>query len=528
MNGRNKGNTYNTLFHWHSFRLKLVLEGIGIGVITGLLIVMYRYSLTKAGILLAEIYKAISIKPILILPWVCAVIIIGYIVGLMVKHQPMISGSGIPQVEGVLLRKIDMVWWRVILGKFIGGVLSIGSGLSLGREGPSVQLGAAVGQGFSKVFKRVKIEEKYLITSGASAGLAAAFNAPLAAVMFALEEVHKNFSPLVLLSTLSAALSAVLVASSFFGLKPVFNFENLPILPLKFYFYIILLGVIIGVLGVVFNKFLLKTQSLYSGQKWLPKEMRVVVPLLISVILGILLPQVLGGGHDLITSLVTKNLSLKILIILVIVKFLFTMASYGSGAPGGIFLPLLAIGALVGNVYGVALVNFVHFDSMYINNFIILAMAGYFTAVVRAPITGTILITEMTGSFTHLLSLAIVSVVAYIVADILASKPIYESLLEKFLHNVGEKISIGNNRDKAILEFAVCMGSKLDGKQIKEVKWPSHCLLVAVKRGGDELIPRGDTVIFPGDYLVVLTNEDKVSKINDELIIMTASCEILN
>ncbi|MDG9688473.1 chloride channel protein, partial [Streptomyces sp. DH18] len=133
----------------------------------------------------------------------------------MVKNEPMISGSGIPQVEGVLLRELDMTWWKVILGKFFGGVLSIGSGLSLGREGPSVQLGAAIGQGFSKVFRRIKIEEKYLITSGASAGLAAAFNAPLAGAMFALEEVHKNFSPLILLSALSSALSADFIASSF-------------------------------------------------------------------------------------------------------------------------------------------------------------------------------------------------------------------------------------------------------------------------------------------------------------------------
>jgi len=527
MDVKNKHNTYNTLFHWHSFRLKLVFEGIGVGIITGLLVVLYRYALEKAGILLTDIYKILAMKPILILPWVMALIVIGYIVGIMVKHDPMISGSGIPQVEGVLLRKLDMTWWRVILGKFIGGILSIGSGLSLGREGPSVQLGAAVGQGFSKVFKRVKIEEKYLITSGASAGLAAAFNAPLAGVMFALEEVHKNFSPLVLLSALSAALSADFIASGFFGLKPVFILGNLDVLPLKLYFYIILLGVILGILGVLFNKIVLKTQDLYVAQTWLPKEMRIIIPLLISVILGIMLPQVLGGGHELITALITNNFSLSILVILVIVKFLFTMASYGSGAPGGIFLPLLAIGALIGNVYGIALVHFVHFDSTYINNFIILAMAGYFTAVVRAPITGTILITEMTGSFSHLLSLAIVSIVAYMVADILASKPIYESLLEKFLYNQGEKISIGNKKNKAILEFAVCMGSDLDGKQIKDVKWPSRCLLVAVKRGENEIIPKGDTVIFPGDYLIVLTNEDRVSKMNDELVIMTGSCEIL-
>ncbi|MCB2299132.1 H(+)/Cl(-) exchange transporter ClcA [Clostridium tagluense] len=528
MESKNKNDTYNTLFCWHSFRLKLVFEGICVGIITGLLIVLYRYALEKAGILLSGVYKTIFINPILLLPWIGALVIIGYLVGLMVKHEPMISGSGIPQVEGVLLRKLDMKWWRVLLGKFIGGVLSIGSGLSLGREGPSVQLGSAVGQGFSKVFKRVNVEEKYLITSGASAGLAAAFNAPLAAVMFSLEEVHKNFSPLVLLSALAAALSADFVARGFFGLKPVFNFENISVLPLKFYFYIVLLGVIVGLLGVVFNNLLLKTQNLYVSQKWLPKEMRIIIPLLISVVFGILLPQVLGGGHELITSLVTGNFTLTILVVLVLVKFLFTMACYGSGAPGGIFLPLLAIGALIGNLYGIALVHFVHFDSMYINNIIILAMAGYFTAVVRSPITGIILIAEMSGSFKHLLSLAIVSIVAYMIADILSSKPIYESLLEKFLHNQGEKMSFGNNKHKAILEFAVCMGSQLDGKPIREVKWPSQCLLVSVKRGEDEIIPKGDTVIYPGDYLVVLTNEDRVSKINDALILMIESCEILN
>lgn len=527
METENKQNTHNTLFHFNGFRLKLVFEGIGIGIITGLLIVLYRLTLEKSGILLIYVYKVISAKPVFILPWIGVLIIIGYIVGLMVKHEPMISGSGIPQVEGVLLRKLHMNWLKVIVTKFIGGVLTIGAGLSLGREGPSVQIGAAVGQGVSEVFKRVKVEEKYLITSGASAGLSAAFGAPLAGAMFALEEVHKNFSPLVMLSALSAAISADIVTSEFFGLKPVFDVGKLTIIPIKFYLYIILLGVLVGVLGVAFNKVLLKTQDLYVEQKWLPKEMRIVVPLLISFILGILLPRVLGGGNVLITSLMTSHFSLIILVILVLVKFLFTMVSYGSGAPGGIFLPMLAIGALIGNVYGLALVHFLHFNSMYINNFIILAMAGYFTAVVRTPITGTILITEMTGSFSQLLSLAVVSIVAYIVADILASKPIYESLLQKFLHNQGEKISFGNKKNKSILEFVVCMGSALDGKQIKEVKWPSHCLLVAVKRGEHEIIPKGDTVIFTGDYLIVLTNEDRVSKINDALIVMTSSCEII-
>lgn len=529
MEQENRHNTYNTLFHWHSFRLKLVFEGIGVGVITGLLVVLYRYALEKAMVILTEIYKALSVRPFLIPVWIGVLILIGYIVGILVRREPMISGSGIPQVEGVLLGKLKMKWWKVIIGKFAGGVLSIGAGLSLGREGPSVQLGAAVGQGFSKVFKRIKIEEKYLITSGASAGLAAAFNAPLAGVMFALEEVHKNFSPLVLLSALSAALSADYVTSGFFGLKPVLNFKSLTVLPLNYYFYIIVLGAVIGVSGVLFNKTLLKTQVLYSRLKWIPKDLWIIIPLLLSLIPGFLLPQVLGGGHELIVSLFfTSNFPALTLLIILAVKFLFTMASYGSGAPGGIFLPLLAIGALIGSVYGFVLVHFFHFESMYINSFIILAMAGYFTAVVRAPITGTILITEMTGSFNHFLSLAIVSITAYIIADLIGSKPIYESLLERILQKQGEGVVVGNRKNKSILEFAICMGSMLDGKEIKAVKWPSHCLLVAVRRGEQEIIPKGDTVIYAGDYLIVLTNEDKVSKINDSFIKMTGSCEIQN
>ena len=524
---KNIHNTYNSLFHWQSFRLKLVFEGIAVGVISGLLIVLYRYILEVAAKFLSVIYKALYMEPLLIPFWILILIVVGYILGRMVKHEPMISGSGIPQVEGVLLGKLKMKWWKVIVGKFLGGVLAIGAGLSLGREGPSVQLGSAVGQGFGKVFKRIKIEEKFLITSGASAGLAAAFNAPLAGVMFALEEVHKNFSPLVLLSSLSAALSADYISSKLLGLKPVLDFKNLSILPLNYYYLIILLGIIVGILGVAFNTALLKTQVLYSRLTIIPKEFRIIIPLLISIFLGFFLPQALGGGHELIVTLVTVGKrSLILLIILLVVKFLFTMASYGSGAPGGIFLPLLAVGAIIGSIYGTLAIHIFNLDNTYISTFIILAMAGYFTAVVRAPITGTILITEMTGSFSHLLPLALASITTYIVADLLGSQPIYESLLNRFLKKQDDSVVIGNKKHKAILEFVVCMGSVLDGKEIKAVKWPSQCLLVAVKRGEQEIIPKGDTRIQAGDYLVVLTNEDKVSKINDALIKLAGSCEL--
>lgn len=522
-----KNNTENSLFQWDSIRIKLVIEGIAIGILTGFLIVMYRLALEEAIKLLTGIYRILSDKPWYIPVWIIVLALIGYLIGLLVRHEPMISGSGIPQIEGVLLGKLEMKWWKVIPGKFIGGVLAIGSGLSLGREGPSIQLGAAIGQGFSKLLKRAKVEEKYLITSGASAGLAAAFNAPLAGAMFALEEVHRNFSSLVLLSSLSAALSAEYVSKRFFGLKPVLDFSKIPVLPLNYYYYIILLGIIIGCTGDIFNKTILGTQTLYNKLKWIPKKYHIILPLFISVILGFYLPQVLGGGHELILSVPEKGTyTLTMLFILLLVKFLFTMASYGSGAPGGIFLPLLSVGALIGCIYGTVLTDLFHLNQAYIITFLVLAMAGFFSAVVRAPITGVILITEMTGSFSHLLPVALASITSYIIADLLRSKPIYEALLERFLQKHTGERTVGERKHKAILEFAVGMGSVPDGKPVRAINWPSYCLLVAIKRGAQEIIPKGDTVISAGDYLVVLTNEDKVSVTNDALFDITGNCRL--
>jgi H+/Cl- antiporter ClcA len=526
MNLQNKSDTYSTLSHWKSLRLKLVAEGILVGIFSGLLVILYRIVLEKAEELRAEYFTLQWQKHWLILLWFVILILGALVVGTLVKKEPMISGSGIPQVEGVLLRKLHMNWLSVVLRKFIGGVISIGAGLSLGREGPSILLGAAMGQGIGKLLKRHNIEERYLITSGASAGLAAAFNAPLAGVMFSLEEVHKHFSPMVLISAMSASLTADFISKNFFGLSPVFKFHNISPLPLSSYGYIIVLGIIVGVFGVVYNHTLLKTQGLYGKLKSWPIQAKLLIPFLLAGILALLFPLVLGGGHSIIELLIEGNITMKLLIMLLIIKFIFSMISFGSGAPGGIFFPLLILGALTGAIYGKLASELFGLESQYINNFIILAMAGYFTAIVRAPITGSILITEMTGSFTHLLSLSIISLIAYLVADLLKSDPIYESLLDNLLKRNGKEEFIEDNKSKLILEVPVCINSQMDGKMIKELKLPTDCLLVAVKRGEKEIIPKGNTTIYSGDFLFVLVNEDYAAFANENLLELCGNAAI--
>jgi len=433
----------------------------------------------------------------------------------IVKAEPMASGSGIPQVKGIILRLMKMNWLKVLIYKFIGGIIAIGAGLSLGREGPSIQLGATIGQGLSRILGRARMEERYLLTSGASAGLAAAFNAPLAGVIFSLEELHKNFSPAVLMSAVAAALTAAVVSEHFFGLNPIFNFIGLPIFPVRYFGFVILLGIVIGLLGIIFNRVLIKTLDIYEQQRVFLGMGKIALPLVVAGILGFLLPEVLGGGNNLVDALASRSFSFNILWLLFIAKFLFTMLSYGSGVPGGIFLPLLVIGALAGSIFSHILIGVGQLDPLYGTNIIVLSMAAYFSAIVKAPITGSILIMEMTGSFNHMLSLIVVSMTAYLIADIAKSKPIYEELLERSLMRKG-KISVDStSKKRMIIELAICIGSKLDGKQIKNIDWPLHCLLVSIRRGDTELVPKGDTRIIAGDYLYVLANADQAEQIRE-------------
>ncbi|UJF36281.1 chloride channel protein [Paenibacillus hexagrammi] len=298
-------------------------------------------------------------------------------------------------------------------------------------------------------------------------------------------------------------------------------------MPLSQYVYLIILGVIVGFMGLLYNYLLFKSQDLYAGQKWLPVQARPVIPFVVAGLLGLLLPEVLGGGNSLVNTLTTSGYTITFLVILFVGKLIFSMISYGSSAPGGIFLPLLVLGALVGVLYCKTLHGLLGYDETYAGSFMVLAMAGYFTAIVKAPITGIILITEMTGSFSNLLPTGVVCLTAYVITEVFKSKPIYESLLERFLHkgSYGYKPKAKN---KMLLEVAVHSGSALEGKKVKEIQWPSHCLIVGIKRGAHEVIPNGGTVVYSGDYLMILTNEDTATHVRQSLTEVCERCTALS
>ena len=492
---------------------KIILKSFLVGILSSLIVIFYRTSLIYAEKFYFFINNYLANNKYYIPIWLITLVIIGFIVCKIIEIEPYSSGSGIPQIKAFMGGYLINRPVKTIIYKIIGGTLSIIGGLSLGREGPSVQLGGCTGDYLSKKFKSSPEEKHLLISSGASAGLASAFNAPLAGVIFSLEEIYKYFSPLILLSTITSAATADYISKEIFGLEPVFNFGTCPILPLKDYWLLIILGIILGISGKIYNYSIEKIQYLYSLIK-LRTPYKMILPFLLSGIIGLVYPYVSCGGHSMINEL-TINSSLFFLISLVTIKFLFSIISFGSGAPGGIFFPLLVIGGGIGAIFAYISINFFGINSNYFYNFIILSMAGYFTAIVKAPITGIILITEMTTSFSHLLSFSIVSIIAYIVSDSLKSMPIYDFLLNNILKKNNKPYFSKENRNKIIITNVIQYNSKIENHTIKEITLPSNALIISIKRGLNSIVPKGTTLLKAGDEISILTDLKDESKIRE-------------
>ena len=351
------------------------------------------------------------------------------------------------------------------------------------------------------------MQEHYLVTAGAAAGLSAAFSAPLSGMMFALEGVHRSFSPAILMGATAASLTADFVSKYCFGLRPVLDFGTIGQLPLGEYGWLIPLGLVAGLVGSLMNRSLLGFQTLYGK---LPIWSRPLIAIALALPIGIWLPDVLGGGSNLIAMAEHARVGLGMLCVLFVAKVLFTSTSFGSGAPGGIFMPILAVGSLAGGICGETLHQFGNLPSDSVAIFSVCVMTGTLAASVKTPITSILLAVEMSGTLTHMLPVAAVAFIALLVSDLLRTKPIYGELLERYMRAQGGTTAIANRIDNGIMELPVEMGATADGKLMRDVRWPYGCLVIGLHRGERQIVPHGDTRLRAGDYLVVLfSGEDE-------------------
>ncbi|EMB30146.1 hypothetical protein HMPREF9727_00986 [Treponema denticola MYR-T] len=502
--------TKKILENWYGNHLIIAGESFIVGILTGLAITAFRKSIDFLSSLRIDFYdKAVSGQfgtvfgfGVLIL----TVIILGLFMGFIIKKYPMIKGSGVSQIKGKFMKKLDMTPWPELPLKFLGGVLNISAGLSVGREGPSVQIGAYIGSAFEKIGKTSHIERVCLVTSGAAAGLAATFGAPFAGIVFAIEDLHQYLSPLLLTCVMLGAFAGDLTASLFFKQGAIFDFHGLQLFPIKYFGWLILMGAAAALIGHLFKKSIYTSQKMYRKLK-IPPQFSPLIPYLISVPVCIFLPLAASGGDHLIEAIAEHSFPLSMLVLILAAKIIFTGLSAGSGAIGGIFVPLLSCGALTGIIFSNILVYFNLIEAQYAVNLMVFAMAAFFTTVIKAPITAIVLLAETSGDLFHLGGLVLTTAAAYITANIIKSPPNDEVLLKQILNSedFANKKEKAEEHGKQVFEVCVSPESFLDGKKIMDIQWPDDCLIVSIARGEEEIIPDGSTSISAGDRLVVLT-----------------------
>lgn len=350
------------------------------------------------------------------------------------KFAPEAAGSGVQEVEGVLegSRKIRL---RMIPVKFFGGILSISSGLVLGREGPSIQMGGGIGKLVHDVFKLDQEAVHLLVAAGAGAGLAVAFNAPLAGILFVVEEMRsqfkfnfKSFQCIILASVCSDIVLRIFMGQA--AELPMMSFQ-LP--PLSSLWIFVLFGIIFGAMGVLFNRYLIKILNIYSRLKGKWFWSAIIILAVFTGVANIASPNIMGGGYVVIPKALSSQISINLLLLVFVARLLTTWFSFGSGSPGGIFAPMLALGTIFGMWFG----HYAHyFFPALIQDpgvFSVAGMSALFVATVGAPLTGIVLVVEMTMNYHLILPLILTCFMASITSKALGGSPIYSTLLERTL-----------------------------------------------------------------------------------------------
>jgi CIC family chloride channel protein len=489
----------------HEQRRRQLPRALLVGVLAGLVAVSFARSLELAEVLRnALLERAHSLGGwAIVLPIVLCALGAAIAVDLVVRYAPEAGGSGIPHLKAVLHRLRAMRWSTVLPVKYASGVIGIGSGLTLGREGPTVQMGGAIGQMVSGWFRCTPRERNTLIAAGAGAGLSAAFNAPLAGLVFVLEEVQRDFSPAVFTVTLVASVVADVTCRLLLGGMPVIPVAVPPAPSLASLPLYLALGVAAAPLGILFNRSLIAALDLAARLERVPPSAKAA---LVGATIGVLawfVPGTIGGGGRIVGAVLTHQLSVAQLLWLLPLRLVLTSASYGTGAAGGIFTPMLVIGALLGAGVGEIAATSLPTGVIDLPCCAIVGMAAFFTAVVRAPLTAIVLLVEMTGDYAMVLPLLVACLAAGGIADYLRDPPIYEALLLRDLSRRDEQPQLG---EALVLDLTVSPGSAFDGAAVRALGLPPGCIVIAVQRGPSSEVPTADFVLASGDRISVLVS----------------------
>jgi CIC family chloride channel protein len=431
-------------------KLPVLTCSILVGLLAGLLGTLFQLGIrwAEAGLRVLYDRSVVAGLPSWLLPAVGSALLAWGAVALVRFLAPEASGSGIHEIEGALARLRPIRWVRVLPVKFVGGLMSLSAGLVLGREGPTVQMGGNVGAMVGRGFRMRDEEIHILVAAGAGAGIAAAFNAPLAGILFVVEEMRSRFKYgfLSVQSVIIASGAATLVLRWIMGQQSDIDMSHFSAPRLESLGLFLALGVMFGVIGFAFNATLVGTLDLYARLRGRLNMMRGLWIGAVVGVLSVLHPHLVGGGYETIPWGLKihwqsdPGATIKLLLGIFAARFVATMFSYGCGAPGGIFAPMLALATLFGMAFGIGAERWFASLDVRAGMFAVAGMGALFAATVRAPLTGIALTIEMTQNYALILPLILTCWGATIVAQGLGARPIYSVLLERTLRLSGTRL----------------------------------------------------------------------------------------
>lgn len=471
------------------------------GIIVGILVGLY----TKfANLLLGwskDIYVLVRENPAWTPLFFVGLIAIAMLCYALLKITPECKGSGVPRTEGVLRGILTFRWLRVLLTTIASSLLTYFGGLSLGSEGPSIQIGATTAQGACRLLRCRMAWTKYIMSAGAGTGLAVAFNAPLTGIIFVIEEVHKKVTPMLLLTAGCSVTVGVLTANAvsllWGGTGYLFDFGAFPdAFSMANIWMLLLLGVIIGLASVGFNWIIIHSHKIIPRKT--PQWLKLCFAFVLCGAVGLALVDTVGGGHSLIMDIGGGKFVWWMLLVILLVKLVLIPVCSNSGATGGMFIPMLTIGALIGGLCG-KLFQFAGLENAFFKLIIVISMSAFFGACVRTPVTAVVLVMEVTGSFHPFLYTAIVIFTAFLVAEFFKVPPLYDALLDR---NIEDEFS-GKQAKQISFNVHVQPNSFADGKHIKDLLWPPECAVKNIMKNEQKLLASADSKLEGGDILVI-------------------------
>ncbi len=427
-------------------RIFLILS-IFIGIISGLLVVAFRMAIDWLTVLLRGSSPQPHQLRLIVVPTLA-----GIVIALLVRFVfPEARGSGINQTKAAFYIRNGFISTRTVIGKFLLCALALGAGYSSGPEDPSLQIGAGVASQISRRFGLSRARLRVFAPIGAAAGLAAAFNAPISAILFVIEEVIGNWSAAVLGSIVLSAVSGVVVARAFWGSAPMFRIPAVTLVDARELLAYAVLGVVGGVASLVFTQALGWLRPLARRQT---PHWQLAQPAIAGFLVGCVgyfgLPQVMGAGYDVMDQAMHAQFAWKMLLLLAAVKIIVTTISFSSGTPGGMFAPTLFIGAMLGASVGSFEKLFFPHLTGSIGSYALVGMGVLFAAFLRAPLTSVFMVMEVSGNYSIVLPVILANTIAYLISRSLQPVPI----LEIFTHQDGLDLpSMEEQREESFLHL---------------------------------------------------------------------------